>query len=94
MKQATTHEGQLEFLNKIEGQIRGIEKMIHDRRYCVDIITQLHSVIGALYRVENEVFKKHIDGCVVGALKGRSELEKQKKIDEIIELIARFRKSA
>ncbi len=94
MKQPTTHREQLEFLRKIEGQIRGIQKMIEEERYCVDIITQVHSIIGALYRVENEVFKKHIDGCVVSALKGKSEFEKQKKINEVIELISRFRKGA
>ncbi|MCM8757447.1 MAG: metal-sensitive transcriptional regulator [Candidatus Omnitrophica bacterium] len=91
-KQLTTHQEQLVFLKKIEGQIRGIQKMIEERRYCVDIITQIHSIIGALYRVENEIFRKHLEGCVVYALKGKSELEKQKKIDEIIELIQRFRK--
>jgi DNA-binding FrmR family transcriptional regulator len=94
MKQLTTHQEQLEFLRRIEGQIRGIQKMIEEKRYCVDIITQLHSIIGALYRVENEVFKKHIDGCVVNALKGKSETEKQKKINEVVELVSRFRKSA
>ncbi|MFA4842586.1 MAG: metal-sensitive transcriptional regulator [Candidatus Omnitrophota bacterium] len=94
MEQKTTHQEQLDFLKKIEGQVRGIEKMIEDRRYCVDIITQVHSVVGALYRVENEIFKKHIDGCVVQALRGKSELEKQKKIAEVVELISRFRKAA
>ena len=94
MIQATTHEEQLDYLKKIEGQIRGIQKMIEDRRYCVDIVTQIHSIIGALYRVENEVFRKHIDGCVISALKGKSGAEKQKKIDEVIELISRFRKVA
>ncbi|MCM8797960.1 MAG: metal-sensing transcriptional repressor [Candidatus Omnitrophica bacterium] len=66
--------------------------MIEKKRYCVDIITQIHSIIGALYRVENQIFKKHIDGCVVHALKGKSEREKQAKINEIIELISRFRR--
>ena len=94
MKQQTTHEEQLEFLKKIEGQVRGIHKMIEEKRYCVDIITQIHSIIGALHRVEDEIFKKHIDGCVVSALKGKSEAEKQKKISEIVELISRFRKTA
>lgn len=91
-KQPTTHEEQLVFLKKIEGQIRGVQRMIEEKRYCVDILTQIHSIIGALYRVENEIFRKHIDGCVVHALRGKSEIEKQKKIDEIIELISRFRK--
>jgi len=94
MKQATTHHEQLEFLKKIEGQIRGIQKMIQEKRYCVDIITQLHSIIGALYRVENEVFRKHTEGCVLTALKGKSDSQKQQKINEIIELIGRFRKAS
>lgn len=94
MKQPTTHQEQLEYLKKIEGQIRGVQKMIEDKRYCVDIITQIHSIIGALYRVENEIFKKHIDGCVVSALKGKSEREKEQKISEVIELVSRFRKIA
>ncbi len=94
MRQLTTHEEQLEFLKKIEGQIRGVEKMIGEKRYCVDIITQVHSVIGALYRVESEIFRKHIDGCVVQAFRGKSEAEKQKKIDEVVELVSRFRKVA
>ncbi|MDD5565659.1 MAG: metal-sensitive transcriptional regulator [Candidatus Omnitrophica bacterium] len=94
MNPPTTHEEQLQFLSKIEGQIRGIERMIRDKRYCPDIITQVHSIIGALYRVEHEIFKKHVQGCVVNALKGKSEIEKTKKIDEIVELLSRFRKIA
>jgi DNA-binding FrmR family transcriptional regulator len=92
MQNKTTHEQQLEYLKKIEGQIRGVQKMIEDKRYCVDIMTQLHSIIGALYRVENEIFKKHIDGCVVGALRGSSEKEKGQKIEEVIALISKFRR--
>jgi len=92
MKQLTTHKEQLHSLKRIEGQVKGIQGMIKDKRYCVDIITQIHSIIGALYRVENNIFRKHIDGCVVRALKGKSGSDKQKKIDEIIELISRFRK--
>jgi DNA-binding FrmR family transcriptional regulator len=94
MKQQTTHDGQLVFLKKIEGQIRGIQKMIAQRRYCVDIITQIHSIIGALYRVEDQIFKKHLDSCVANAMKEKSERQKQEKIDEIMELVARFRKTA
>jgi DNA-binding FrmR family transcriptional regulator len=93
MKQPTTHEEQLQFLKKIEGQVAGIRRMIEEKRYCVDILTQIRSIIGALYRVEGEIFRKHLDGCVVGALKGKSEAEKREKIDEIIELMGKFRKT-
>ena len=93
MKQPTTHEEQLQFLKKIEGQVAGLRRMIEEKRYCVDILTQIRSVIGALYRVEGEIFRKHLDGCVANALKGKSEAEKQKKIDEVVELIDKFRKA-
>ncbi len=94
MDKKTTHSEQLVYLKKIEGQVRGLQKMVEEGRYCVDIITQVHSVIGALYRVEDKIFRKHLDNCVAGALKGSSEKEKQDKINEIMELIARFRKTA
>ena len=92
MKQPTTHEEQIEFLKKIKGQIAGIQRMIEEKRYCVDIITQLHSVVGAILRIEEKIFRKHIEGCVIGALKGKSEVEKQKKINELLQLIAKFRR--
>jgi len=92
-KQLMSHEQQLVYLKKIEGQVRGVQKMIKDRRYCVDILTQLHSIIGAISRVESGILRKHLEGCVAGALKGRSEIEKQKKIDEVIDLITKFRKT-
>ncbi len=92
MEQATVHDEQLEFLKRIEGQIQGIQKMIKDKRYCVDIITQLHSVVGAVLRVEEKIFQKHLEGCVINALKGKSEAAKQVKINEVLVLISRFRK--
>jgi len=92
MKQITTHENQLEYLKKIEGQVRGIQRMIEEKKYCVDILTQIQSVIGALYRVENEIFRKHIEGCVIQSFKGKSEKDKQEKINEVMSLISKFRK--
>ncbi len=94
MKQLITHEEQLVFLKRIEGQIRGVQRMIQEKRYCVDILTQLHSVVGAVLRVEGKILRKHLEGCVTHAMKGKSEVEKQKKIEEIMDLIARFRKTA
>ena len=90
--QKTIHKEQSVSLKRIEGQIRGVQKMVEDERYCVDIITQLHSIVGAILSVEDRIFRKHLEGCVTHSLKGKSNLEKQKKIDEIIKLIQRFRK--
>ncbi len=91
MKQPTTHIEQVISLKKIEGQIRGLQRMIEEKKYCVDIITQISSVVGALRSVENQIFKKHIEGCVVNALKGRSESEKKEKISEVMDLVFRLR---
>ena len=91
MKQLTTHEEQLVSLKRIEGQIRGVQKMIEEKRYCMDILTQLRSIIGAIWRVQNKIFRKHLEGCVTHALKGKSETEKQNKINEIINLITKFK---
>ncbi|NOZ69614.1 MAG: metal-sensitive transcriptional regulator [Deferribacteres bacterium] len=92
-RQLITHEEQLVSLKRIEGQIRGVQRMIEEKRYCVDILTQLHSIVGAVLRVEGKILRKHLEGCVTEALRGRSEAEKQKKIDEIMDLIVRFRKT-
>jgi CsoR family transcriptional regulator, copper-sensing transcriptional repressor len=91
-KNMTTHEGQLTALRRIEGQLRGVQGMIKDGRYCVEILTQLHSVIGAMKRVETEVFKKHLEGCVAGAIHERSPREVRRKVDEVVELLERFNK--
>ena len=88
----TTHAEQVVNLKKIEGQIRGIQKMITEGAYCVDILTQLHAVIGAMKNVETKVFKKHLEGCVAGAIDVRSEKESRKKVDEVIDLLVRFKK--
>lgn len=93
VKQLITHEEQLVFLKRIEGQIRGVRKMIEEKRYCVDILTQLHSIIGAVSRVEGKILRRHLEGCVTHTLKGKSAVEKQKKIEEIMDLITRFRKT-
>ena len=92
MAQLTIHKDQLVFLKKIEGQIRGIQRMIEDKRYCVDILTQLHSIVGAILRVEDKIFKKHLEGCVSRALKGKSDIDKQKKIEEVMSMLKRFRR--
>ncbi len=93
MKKPTTHNEQLVFLKKIEGQIRGIQKMIEEGRYCVDILNQVHSVIYALARVEDKILEKHFEHCVADAVKGKSEEERKQKLDEILKLISRFRKT-
>ena len=66
--------------------------MISENRYCVDILNQLHSIVGAIFNVEDNILRKHIEGCVVVALKGKSIKEREKKINEVMELLRRFRR--
>lgn len=89
-----SHQTQLVALKRIEGQIRGVQKMIEEKRYCVDILTQISSIGGALLRVQDHILQGHLQGCVATAVKSKSEVETQKKMDEIFSLLKRFRKNA
>jgi len=76
-------------LNRIEGQVRGIVRMVEDDRYCVDILTQLQAVRAALTRVENEILKDHMDHCVMQAMTGDDLADRKAKANELIELLGR-----
>lgn len=91
-KQMTTHLEEMTRLKKIEGQIRGIQKMIEDRRYCIDILTQLASISGAIKRVEENILERHLNGCVQNSLCRGTKEEKEKKIEEVIQVLRKFRK--
>jgi len=85
------HTNNLVALRRIEGQIRGVQKMIGDRKYCIDILNQIQAVKGALARIEENILKKHLESCVSEAIKGACEEEKQQKMDEVLKLIHRVR---
>lgn len=88
MRQKTTHKEHLNALRRIAGQVKGIEKMIEEEKYCIDIIIQLRAAINALYRVSEQIFAKHLQGCVRSAFAGSNKGEKNKKIQEIISVIS------
>ena len=87
-----SHQEQLVALKRIEGQIRGVQKMIQEGQYCVDILIQLHAAVGAIFRVEDAVLNKHLNSCFVHVLEGKSSAQKQDKINEIVALLKKFRK--
>ena len=93
MKQNPRHDDNLIALRRIEGQVRGIQRMIEERKYCVDILNQIYAVKGALARVEEKILKKHFQHCVTTAIIGRSEKERQQKLDEILRLINQARRA-
>ena len=92
MKKNPSHEDNLVALRRIEGQVRGVQKMIEERKYCVDILNQINAVKGALGRVEEKILERHFEHCVTEAVKGTSEKEKKQKLDEILSLIHQTRK--
>ena len=76
-------------LNRIEGQVRGVSRMIEDGRYCIDVLTQLQAVRAALVRVETEMLKDHLGHCIESAIVGGDKDEQRQKASELIELLER-----
>jgi len=92
MKENPSHEKSLIALRRIEGQVRGVQRMIEDRKYCIDILNQIYAVKGALASVEERILDRHFRHCVTAAVKGNSEAQKQEKLDEILKLINQARR--
>jgi len=78
-------------LNRIEGQVRGLARMVEEGRYCIDIVTQLSAVRAALGRVEQEVLRDHIGHCVREAMRSEDARTQDRTIQELIDVLARSR---
>ena len=79
-------------MNKVIGQLQGIQKMVEADRYCVDILIQLSSAVGALSKIEDLVMKQHLEHRVAEAMASGREEEKEEKIEEVLDVISRFRR--
>ena len=78
-------------LNRIEGQVRGITRMIEEGRYCIDVLTQINAARAALAKVESEMLKTHLNHCIEGAIKSGDADDQRAKARELIELLERRR---
>ena len=76
-------------LSRIEGQVRGITRMIEEDRYCIDVLTQIQAVRAALARVESEMLKSHLGHCIESAIVSGDATEQRRKAGELIELLER-----
>jgi CsoR family transcriptional regulator, copper-sensing transcriptional repressor len=76
-------------LNRIEGQVRGLAKMVDDDRYCIDIVTQISAVRAALRRVEEEILRDHVAHCVEHAISSGDKADQRRKIAELMEVVGR-----
>jgi DNA-binding FrmR family transcriptional regulator len=76
-------------LNRIEGQVRGISKMLDEDRYCIDIVTQISAARVALRRLEEEILRDHVGHCVEHAINSGNKEDQRRKIAELMDVIGR-----
>jgi DNA-binding FrmR family transcriptional regulator len=77
-------------LHRIEGQVRGVERMVEDDRYCIDILTQIAALSTALEAVAVKILDDHVRHCVARALASGDEHEAGEKVNELLEAVQRF----
>jgi CsoR family transcriptional regulator, copper-sensing transcriptional repressor len=77
-------------LRRIEGQVQGLQRMVENDAYCVDILLQISAVQGALEQVQKLLLGRHIESCVTDALRSGSKTDRQQKIEELLDVFARF----
>lgn len=77
----------LKRLSRIEGQVRGLARMVDQDRYCIDIVTQISAVRAALRRVEEEVLREHVAHCVEHAIASGDVKEQRKQVAELIDVL-------
>jgi len=78
-------------LRKIEGQLRGIQKMITEKRYCIDVVMQIEAAESALHKVSEIILKNHLETCVLEAFRSKNKKESQQKVNELMEVYKRLR---
>ena len=77
-------------LKRIEGQVGGLQRMVTEDRYCVDVLIQIDAVRAALHKVEEQILRDHVSHCVAGAFASGDPVEQQHKVEELVETIGRM----
>ncbi len=85
------HRSQLGRLRKIEGQVRGVQRMIEGGRYCMDVLTQMRAIRRALAKVEEQVLAEHVRSCVIEAVRSGDERDRDEKLQELMDVFASTR---
>ena len=84
---STTHEETLRRVGRIAGQVQGVRRMIEEKKYCIDIITQIQAVRSALRAVELQILRKHMAHCVSDAFDSGSQKEADEKMGELLKVM-------
>ena len=79
----------LKRLQRIEGQVRGLSRMVEENRYCIDIVTQIAAVRAALRRAEEEILRDHVASCVDEAVRSGNRADQRRKIAELMDVVGR-----
>ena len=79
----------LKRLSRIEGQVRGLARMVEDDRYCIDIVTQVAAVRAALRRAEEEILRDHVAHCVEHAISSGDKADQRRKVAELMDVMGR-----
>jgi DNA-binding FrmR family transcriptional regulator len=79
----------LKRLGRIEGQVRGLARMIEEERFCIDIVTQIGAVRAALRRVEEEILREHVAHCVEHAIASGDKADQRRKVAELMDVMGR-----
>lgn len=79
-------------LRRIEGQVRGVAKMLEEDRYCIDVLTQMQAIKSAIARAESEILKSHAATCVESAIASGNPQEQREKVSELIDLFDKLKR--
>ncbi len=82
-------QGCLKRLQRIEGQVRGLTRMVEEDRYCIDVVTQISAVRAALRRLEEEILRDHVAHCVEHAIASGDKADQRRKVAELMDVIGR-----
>lgn len=80
------HENALRRLKTVEGHVRGIHRMIEEEAYCIDVIRQIQAVQSALSKISTQILEEHLHTCLITAVRGEDEQERERVLSEIIDV--------
>ncbi|MEQ8689578.1 MAG: metal-sensitive transcriptional regulator [Pseudomonadales bacterium] len=84
-------EATIKRLNRIEGQVRGIKRMIEEERYCIEILQQMQAIKSAFAKVEDAILKDHSATCVEAAIASGDAQEQRQKFGELVDLLSKVK---
>lgn len=88
-RETSSKAATLKRLSRVEGQIRGLARMVETDRYCIDIVTQIAAARAALRRVEEEILREHVAHCVEHAISSGDKADQRRKVAELMDVMGR-----